>query len=80
MEFIQTVFSSLVKSNALAIAFRLGVFFYKILEITEELTPLSNKVGFSYLYIVVKKGDLVLALVIAYNRKGANNISIDKFK
>ena len=63
------VFFSLVKSNALAIAFRLRVFFYKILEIIEELTPLSNKVGFSYLYIVIKKGNLVLALVIAYNRK-----------
>jgi len=74
------VFSSLVKSNALIVAFRLGVFFYKTLEATEELAFLSNRVSFSYLYIVVKKRNPVLALVIAYNRKGASNISIDKFK
>ena len=74
------VFFSLVKSNALATAFRLGVFFYKTLEITEELAPLSNRVGFSYLYIVVKKGNLVSALVIAYNGKRASNISVYKFK
>ena len=61
-------------------AFRLGVLFYKTLEITEELAPLSNRVGFSYLCIVVKKGNLVLALVIAYNGKKASNISIYKFK
>ena len=29
IEFIQVVFSSLVKSNALIIAFRSGIFFYK---------------------------------------------------
>ena len=74
------VFSSLVKSNALIIIFRLRVPFYKALEIIEKLTSFSNRVVFNYLYIVIKKYNLVLALVIAYNRKGANNISIDKFK
>jgi hypothetical protein len=74
------VFSSLVKSNALIAAFRLGVFFYKTLEVIEELTFLSDRVSFSYLRIVIKKRNLVLALVIAYNRKGAGNISMDKFK
>ena len=74
------VFSFLVKSNVSAIAFRLGVFLYKMLEIIEELTSLNNRVGFSYLYIVIKKYNLVLALVIAYNRKRASNISVDKFK
>ena len=51
-----------------------------MLKTTEELTPLSNRVGFSYLYIVIKKYNLVSALVIAYNRKRASDISIDKFK
>jgi len=74
------VFSSLVKSNALITAFRLGVLFYKILETIEELTSLSNRVSFSYLRIVIKKRNLVPALVIAYNRGKANNISADKFK
>ena len=60
--------------------FRSGVFFYKTLETIEELAPLSNRVGFSYLCIVVKKGDLVSALVIAYNGKRASDISVDKFK
>jgi hypothetical protein len=64
----------------LIIVFGLGVLFYKTLEIIEELTSLSNGVGFSYLYIVVKKYNLVSALVIAYNRKRASNISVDKFK
>jgi hypothetical protein len=63
-----------------ATAFKLGVFFYKTLEITEELAFFSNRVGFSYLYIVIKKNDPVLALVIAYNRKRASNISVYKFK
>jgi hypothetical protein len=58
----------------------LEVLFYKTLEITEELTSLSNGVGFSYLYIVVKKYNLVLALVIAGNGKRASDISVDKFK
>ena len=74
------VFSSLVKSNALTTTFRLGVLFYKTLEIIEELASFSDRVGFSYLYIVIKKHNPVLALVIAYNGKGASNISIDKFK
>ena len=51
-----------------------------MLEIIEELASLSNRVGFSYLRIVVKKRNLVSALVIAYNRERASNISIDKFK
>ena len=80
IEFIQTVFSSLVKSNTSITAFRLRVFFYKELEVTEELASLSNRVGFSYLHIVVKERNLVSALVIAYNRKEASNIGIDKFK
>ena len=63
-----------------AMVFKSGVLLYKILEIIEELTFLSNRVGFSYLYIVVKKGNLVLALVIAYNGKRASNISMYKFK
>ena len=46
----------------------------------EELTSFNNRVGFSYLYIVIKKYNLVSALVIAYNKKRASNISIDKFK
>ena len=46
----------------------------------EELASLSNRVGFSYLRIVVKERNLVSALVIAYNRKEASNIGIDKFK
>ena len=51
-----------------------------MLETTEELAPLSNRVGFSYLCVVIKKGDLVSALVIAYNGKRASNISVYKFK
>ena len=74
------VFSSLVKSNALIIIFRLGVLFYKALEIIEKLTSFSNKIGFNYLYIVVKKRNPVSALVIAYNGKRASDISVDKFK
>ena len=74
------VFFSLVKSNVLAAAFKSGVFFYKIYKITEELASFSNKIGFSYLYIVIKKYNLVLALVVSYNRKRASNISMDKFK
>ena len=46
----------------------------------EELTSFSNKVGFSYLHIVVKECNPVLALVITYNKKKASNISVDKFK
>ena len=80
MEFIQTVFSSPVKSNASTTAFRSGVLFYKALEVTEEFAFLSNRVGFSYLRIVIKKRNPVSALVIAYNRKRASDISIDKFK
>ena len=60
--------------------FRLGVLFYKALEVIEELDFLSNGVSFSYLCIVVKKRNLVLALVIAYNGKRASDISIDKFE
>jgi len=60
--------------------FRLGVFFYKTLEAIEELAFLSNRVSFSYLRIVVKKRNLISALVVAYNGKGAGDISIDKFK
>ena len=74
------VFSSLVKSNALIIAFRPGVFFYKALEVIDKLAFFSNRVSFSYLYIVIKKYNPVSALVIAYNRKRASDISIDKFK
>ena len=59
---------------------RLKVLFYKILEVIKELTSLSNRVGFSYLYIVIKEYNLVLALVIAYNKKRASNISVNKFK
>ena len=46
----------------------------------EELAFLSDRVSFSYLRVVIKKRDLVLALVVAYNRKRASNISVDKFK
>ena len=46
----------------------------------EELASFSNRVGFSYLYIVIKKYNLVLVLVIAYNRKRANNININEFE
>ena len=46
----------------------------------EELTSFSNRVGFSYLHIVIKECNLVLALIIAYNGKRASNISINKFK
>jgi hypothetical protein len=51
-----------------------------MLETIEELTSFGNRVGFSYLYIVIKKRNSVSALVIAYNRKGASNISVDEFK
>jgi len=51
-----------------------------VLEVIEELAFPSNRVSFSYLHIVVKKYNLVLALVISYNRKGAGDISMDKFK
>jgi hypothetical protein len=51
-----------------------------MLETIEELASLSNGVGFSYLRIVIKKRDPVSALVIAYNRKRASNISVDEFK
>ena len=64
----------------LVIAFRSGVLLYKILEIIKELTFFSNRVGFSYLYIVVKEYNPVSALVIAYNKKRTSNISINKFK
>ena len=74
------VFPSPVKSNALVTTFRLGVLFYKTLEIIEELASFSNRVSFSYLYIVIKKRNLVSALVIAYNGKKASDVSIDKFK
>jgi hypothetical protein len=46
----------------------------------EELAFLSDRVSFSYLYVVVKKRDLVLALVVAYNGKRASNISVDEFE
>ena len=46
----------------------------------EELAFLSDRVSFSYLRVVVKKHNLVSALVIAYNGKGASDISVDKFK
>jgi hypothetical protein len=74
------VFFSLVKSNMLTMAFKSRVFFYKELEVMEELAFFSNRVGFSYLYIVVKKYNLVSALVVAYNGKGASNISINEFE
>ena len=70
----------LVKSNALIAAFRSGVLFYKTLEIAEKLAFLSNRVGFSYLYIVVKKRNPVLALVVAYKGERASDINVDKFK
>ena len=74
------VFSSLVKFNTLIATFRSGVLFYKTLEIAEKLAFLGNRVGFSYLRIVVKKCNLVLALVVAYNEERAGDISMDKFK
>ena len=40
----------------------------------------NNRVDFGYLRIVVKKYNLVLALVIAYNREWISNININKFK
>ena len=52
----------------------------KALEAIKEFAFLNNRVSFSYLRVVVKKRNLVLALVIAYNRKRASNISVDKFK
>ena len=64
----------------LIIAFRLIVFLYKILKTIKELTSFSNKIGFSYLRVVIKEYNLVLALVIAYNGKRASDISVDKFK
>ena len=75
------VLFSLVKFNILITAFRLRVLFYKILEIIiKKFTFFNNRVSFSYLHIVVKKYNLVLALVIAYNGKGASNISVDEFR
>jgi len=74
------VFSSLVKPNALAVLFRPGVLFYKALEVLEEFAFLRNRVGFSYLRIVIKEYNLVSALIISYNGKGTSNIGIDKFK
>ena len=64
----------------LAIAFKSGVLLYKTLKTIKELTFFSNRVGFSYLYIIIKEYNPVSALVIAYNRKRASNISVDKFK
>jgi len=61
-------------------AFRSGVLFYKALEKAKELTFLSNRVGFSYLRIVIKKRNLVSAFIIAYNGEKTSNISVDKFK
>ena len=61
-------------------AFRLGVLLYKTLEIIKEFAFLSDRVGFSYLRVVIKEYNLVSALVIAYNGKRASNISIYKFK
>ena len=61
-------------------AFRLGIFFYKALEVIEELAFLSNRVSFSYLRIVVKKRDLVSAFVVARNGERTGDISVDKFK
>ena len=58
-------------------AFKSGVLLYKILEIIKEFTSFSNKVGFSYLHIVIKEYNPVSALIIAYNRKKASNISVD---
>ena len=46
----------------------------------EELASLSDRVGFSYLRVVVKKYNPVSALVVAYNGKRASDISVDKFK
>ena len=80
MEFVYIVFLSLVKSNILVTAFKLRVFFYKVLKISKKVTFFSNKIGFSHLYIVIKEGYLIIALVILYNRKKASNISINKFK
>ena len=51
-----------------------------MLEVLKEFAFFSNRVGFSYLYIIVKEYNLVSALIISYNRKRASNISIDKFK
>ena len=60
--------------------FRSGVFFYKTLETAEELASLSDGVSFGYLRIVVKKRDLVSALVVACNGERASDISMDKFE
>ena len=60
--------------------FRLEVLLYKTLKLMEELTSFSNRVGFNYLHIIIKKYNSVLALVIAYNKKRTSNISVDKFK
>ena len=64
----------------LVIVFKSEVLLYKMLEIIEELISFSNRVGFSYLYIVIKEYNPVLALIIAYNRKRTSNINVDKFK
>jgi len=61
-------------------AFGLGVLFYKMLETKEELAFLGDRVGFSYLRVVVKKHDLVLALVIACNKERTGNVSVNKFE
>jgi hypothetical protein len=45
-----------------------------------EVLFFSNRIGFSYLYIIIKEYNLVTALIIAYNRKKTSNISINKFK
>jgi hypothetical protein len=74
------VFSSLVKFNASAVVFRSGVLFYKIYKTMEELTSFSDRVGFSYLCVVIKKYDPVSALVVSYNKKRASNISVNEFK
>ena len=74
------VFSSPVKSNTPTTIFRLGVFFYKTLETMEELVSFSDRVGFSYLCIVIKKCDPVSALVVACNGKEVSNISMDELK
>jgi len=51
-----------------------------VLEKVEELAFLSNRVGFSYLRIVVKKRDLVSAFIIAHNGERTGDISVDKFE
>ena len=61
--------TSIIKPNTLVVVFRLRVFFYKALEIFKEVIPFSYRIGFRYLYIVIKEYNVVSALVIAYNRK-----------